>query len=1064
MNKKFSTFLAGAALLSAMSASAGTDVTALPTDYGKKLFQLEANGSYLSMTNTGALKLESAVTSANLASTLWCVEVTEQGLGKAPIYDFTNKLTGQRLDIQYDGTSLVTLAKETATTDSTYVGGEISGWAFSTQYLTGLTPGTLYSYFKADSVIGLVKDASNDAVRLMKLGANDAAADATIGAKLTLFTLQTADAIVLSANEINTILGVQEADKGVKLTFTPDEMGEKLPVPNPFTNGKFTAETSTDANFVFVKNADKKYLRVDTAYTNASGSKFLAFNWIDKVVKTGETAEVDADATTIENSDLKDQYKFAFTYFPSIDSLVIQVKSVVRKPEGTDTWKDALGTAGNITTADLTNLATTAKNYVTVQDLIAGKVRIITIADKKESDVKLGYEGCNLVANGKTSVADGLYFIKNSKGQYLAAPIHLNGTIAWTTVKESEQMPAHMPAYQWVVLKKNTGDKVSATSPVAITNREFNTNTVETQLSAAEGSSVYASAVALFGTAADSLTFEKVDAVKYPEAYSDSTLGYKNIPDAKYNLNVYTFNYLHPYATDKFIAKPAKDSVLTVLEGKTAFTLNEGGQYAYGYLVDKVAKERIGLAQLYRTSYKVALDGKYLGEAAEQKYAIGAFTAPVDSFYFKENNHVDAADYYAIVKANDNAVGTHKAGVTDDDLAATLKVQVLAESRTSSFAIDQDNTPLYRRFNSAKLEGNAGDATDTLRFYENYRNEYLQIEGNDNFIVKGIDFLGIYTSDKAPSGLSFVVDTAWVNRGQGYIKPQYLISIERRDQAAIPGQPCPEAGPHVDANGNITDAEHCVHAIPAIPGFERGKYLVNFADSAAYATNSDDYKWKGYTRAGFVDAIRVQDTLYILKDEFAGIANNKVNFAAIKAADAKQPVGKKYIHYLNNDNHKLVTWSMRFMDTKVAANEVEADRSFLFESMAAANEPVIAPKKAAWLKMQNGCLVLSNEAESSFDDIKTGGDDALIFNVKHVANDEIATDTEEVGVNTVSVIAGNGTVTIKGAANKTVTIANVLGQTIANTVLSSDDATISAPAGVVVVAVEGEAAVKAIVK
>lgn len=59
-------------------------------------------------------------------------------------------------------------------------------------------------------------------------------------------------------------------------------------------------------------------------------------------------------------------------------------------------------------------------------------------------------------------------------------------------------------------VEKNTGDKVSATSPVAITNREFNTNTVETQLSAAEGSSVYASAVALFGTAADSLTFEKL--------------------------------------------------------------------------------------------------------------------------------------------------------------------------------------------------------------------------------------------------------------------------------------------------------------------------------------------------------------------------------------------------------------------------------------------------------------------------------------------------------------------------------------------------------------------------
>ena len=57
-----------------------------------------------------------------------------------------------------------------------------------------------------------------------------------------------------------------------------------------------------------------------------------------------------------------------------------------------------------------------------------------------------------------------------------------------------------------------------------------------------------------------------------------------------------------------------------------------------------------------------------------------------------------------------------------------------------------------------------------------------------------------------------------------------------------------------------------------------------------------------------------------------------------------------------------------------------------------------------------------------------------------------------------------GAVVVKGAEGKTVAISNVLGQTIASTVLSSDEATISAPAGIVVVAVEGEAAVKAIVK
>ena len=74
-----------------------------------------------------------------------------------------------------------------------------------------------------------------------------------------------------------------------------------------------------------------------------------------------------------------------------------------------------------------------------------------------------------------------------------------------------------------------------------------------------------------------------------------------------------------------------------------------------------------------------------------------------------------------------------------------------------------------------------------------------------------------------------------------------------------------------------------------------------------------------------------------------------------------------------------------------------------------------------------------------------------------VANEDITTSS-------ISVIAKEGAVIINGAAGKKVTISNVLGQAVANTVISSDKAEISAPAGVVVVAVEGEAAVKAIVK
>ena len=86
---------------------------------------------------------------------------------------------------------------------------------------------------------------------------------------------------------------------------------------------------------------------------------------------------------------------------------------------------------------------------------------------------------------------------------------------------------------------------------------------------------------------------------------------------------------------------------------------------------------------------------------------------------------------------------------------------------------------------------------------------------------------------------------------------------------------------------------------------------------------------------------------------------------------------------------------------------------------------------------------------------------ALVVNVEQsqspVANEAVTTSS-------VKVIAGNGVVTVMGAQGKKVAVSNVLGQTIANTVLSSDNTTINVPAGIVIVAVEGEAAVKAIVK
>ena len=93
--------------------------------------------------------------------------------------------------------------------------------------------------------------------------------------------------------------------------------------------------------------------------------------------------------------------------------------------------------------------------------------------------------------------------------------------------------------------------------------------------------------------------------------------------------------------------------------------------------------------------------------------------------------------------------------------------------------------------------------------------------------------------------------------------------------------------------------------------------------------------------------------------------------------------------------------------------------------------------------------------------VKSDSDENMIASLKAP---DYATSNEDVAVSEVTVIATEGGVQIAGAAGKKVVISNILGQVVANTVLTSDNAVIAAPQGVVVVAVEGEEAVKAIVK
>ena len=1090
MNKKFSTLLCASLLFSsAFSAVNAIDLTDAAVGVGAtavaKLDKAALSGVYQLRVGTQVLVIEDGkyvLKNVNdgfdLQASLWCVQVTEEGQGKEPIYDFVNKATGEFLAISEEDVVGLQVGEKTKTNLS--VGETFGGWAFSPEYkenLKGNMP--LFTYQEADNVLLLVKG-ENGGLKAKKVKASVARSES----ERVQFTLFDAGTYVLSAAEINAYL---KDNKNV-LTFTPDANADV----NPFSTTAFVAKgvaADTDHNFVYVtsKSDANAYLKVDTA-ANGVGIQFLKFGWTDM-----------AKEKDFANSLLVNQHKFLFTYRPSLDQLRIQVKQARYKSDknaekywseidGTskgkiynygDKFVDPFKTEGN---------AVAAKLHVKLQNFTVAD-RIATIGEQPiNTKIGFGLKGC-FVTSDKTSVDNGLYIIKNAKGQVLAAPIHKNAeggnkqyAIEWVTLDEQE--PLHMPAYQWVITKTLNAEVSQPVSPVKIVNREFpnakDWDNVQFRLN--EDGEIYT-----LTTGADMLNNVTFVQIKDSAIIKDKKLGYKHIDSNDLLVNRYKFNYLNPFSMEYWIANgTGKDSLIYVKQDAGDYALVEGSTYEYGIDVDAALLKKIpGLAQLERTNYVIAKDEQdRLVEAYGSKYSMGVANygsnnMVVDTFFFKENNHYDGKDFYAIVESNYNRTAhateiqntgvTKKVGIADDGMSAGLKVQLLNETRTSAFTVEPSTTPLYRRFNNVALSESATDGRDSLRFFETIRKEYLMDENNSNLTDANVDYLGMWTADKA-TGLSFQIDTAWVNRGAGYIKPQYLISVAHNDFAGTPGKPCTEDGPHVDKDGNITDAEHCVHATPAIPGFERAKYLVSFQDSVDVYGQDKPYAdiKGGYTRVGFVEGIRVADTLWILPAEFVALANDKISFDALEAYNdsVKNLASKSYLikNRLDGDDHKNYTWSFRYVHPENAGNVTEegVENQFLFESNNYDNK-IIAPENAAWLKIQNGCVVLTDKS-STFSHAATGGDGALIFNVENKVDDQLATDNEEIATSEVTVIALQGAVRVANAEGKKVVITNILGQTVANTVITSSDATIAAPQGVVVVAVEGEEAVKAIVK
>ena len=367
----------------------------------------------------------------------------------------------------------------------------------------------------------------------------------------------------------------------------------------------------------------------------------------------------------------------------------------------------------------------------------------------------------------------------------------------------------------------------------------------------------------------------------------------------------------------------------------------------------------------------------------------------------------------------------------------------------SAFEAEVNDSPLYRRFNGANGEyGTSANAPLNLKFFRHNNDQEFLFENyssankyRDGLKDNSISFLGVNNAlqfaESETRSYTMFVDTAYVRNNTRM--PQYLIGVRPE---VVEGDTiwCNATSAH--HHETLADSLACDHTVFTI-GFTRAMYLFNAQDSID-AQNYDyqgkaAYGAQGYTRLAFKDAVHAKDSLFILKP---GVTTKQIEDANFKDTELFTDTIA-----LDNNAHKNVVFQFRLID--------EANNRFLIESEA--DPEMIAPMTGGWVKIQNGVPVIArmdfNEAIAQ----------AEIFDV----TDEIqydAVDNDEVAVEAVKVIAGDGQVTIMGAAGKNVTITNILGKVVASQVIASDNATIAVPAGIVAVAVEGEDAVKAIVK
>ena len=320
-------------------------------------------------------------------------------------------------------------------------------------------------------------------------------------------------------------------------------------------------------------------------------------------------------------------------------------------------------------------------------------------------------------------------------------------------------------------------------------------------------------------------------------------------------------------------------------------------------------------------------------------------------------------------------------------------VDLYDRTENDLFVVEETEKPMYRRVVSP---------LDTVSIFRDGNNQSVLFES------KG--FLGMENLAQFPNiAPGMIADTAYIGNGDTtYYRPQYLLAVDAIQHG--PTTWCPDHG----------YGATCQHAID-IKGYLEGRFLVNLKDTAIAWDEANKHKdgnpyinSENFYRLGFVQATHRNDSLIIAND------NNRI--------------------YVGDENYNVAKFAFRYVD--------DAAGSFVIET---ADYVTLPDAKAGEMKPTYGYLKWMNNVVVVVDDIK----DADVYNMNE-AFEGNPTANEEISANAaVSVVATDGAVIVKGAEGKNVVVSTILGKVVTNEVLNSDNEAIAAPAGIVVVSVDG---------